>query len=96
VRTVQWSAKAERQLDAWIDHLVGVVDLETASRASEAARRTASNLGRFAAHRPSRWAGYREVSLRSWHKIIVYRVQPDRIIISAVYDMRQDLSRVQP
>lgn len=96
MRTVEWSSKAERQLTAWIDHLVEVAGQETAERASNAARGRAAALARFSGYRPSRWPGYQEASLIAWHKIMVFRLGADRVFISAIYDMRQDLDRVRP
>ena len=96
MRAVEWSSKAERQLASWIDHLAEAAGPETAKRANDEARRGASGLASFSGYRRSRWEGYQEVSLRDWHKIIVYRLVRDRVVIAAIYDMRQDLSRVRP
>ena len=96
MRTIEWSAKAERQLTSWIDGLAEAGGPDVAKRANDAARRKANGLARFSGHRLSRWPGYQELSLTDWHKIIVFRLSLDRVIIAAIYDMRQDLSRVRP
>ena len=96
MRTVEWSAKAERQLAIWIHHLAESAGADVAKRANDEARRKATGLARFSGYRRSRWAGYQELSLRGWHKILVFRITPDRAIIAAIYDMRQDLSRMSP
>ena len=96
MRTVEWSAKAERQLASRIDRLFEVAGADVAKRANNEARRIATGLARFSGHRRSRWPGYQELSLSGWHKIIVFRITPDRVIIAAIYDMRQDLSMMSP
>ena len=94
MKPVEWSAKAERQLASWIDHLAEVAGPDIAERANNEARRKATGLERFSGYRRSRWTGYQELSLRGWHKIIVFRTKPDRVVITAIYDMRQDLSMI--
>lgn len=47
-------------------------------------------------YRPSRWKGLREASLLRWHKIIVFQVLQDEVVIVSFYDARQDLGRVFP
>ena len=96
MRAVERSFKAERQLAAWIDHLAEVAGEETAKRGNDAAHAKASGLARFSGHRRSRWNGYQEIALADWHNIIVFRVMLDRVIVVALYDMRQDLRRVRP
>jgi plasmid stabilization system protein ParE len=96
VRAVEWSANAERQLASWIDHLADATGLDVAKRANDEARRKATSLARFAGYRPSRWAGYQELSLQDWHKTMVFRTTSNRVIIAAIYDMRQDLRAVSP
>lgn len=48
------------------------------------------------AHRESRWPGLREFVLRRWKKLIVYRVEADRVVILAFLDLRQDLGALAP
>ena len=96
MRTVEWSSKAERQLASWIDYLAEAAGAETAKRANDEARRKADGLASFSGHRRSRCEGYQELSMGDWHKIIVFRLTRDRVVIVALYDMRQDLSRVRP
>ena len=96
MRTVEWTAKAEQQLASWIDHLAAAAGPHLAERAYREARRKADSLARFSGYRPSRWSGYQEMSLTPWRKIIVFRQVPGRVIIVALYDMRQDLDAVSP
>ena len=96
MKAVEWSAKAERQLASWIGHLADAAGPQVAKRANDEARRKATGLARFAGYRRSCWEGYQELSLRDWHKIVVFRTTPSRVIIAAIYDTRQDLSRVRP
>ena len=96
MRTVEWSSKAERQLGSWIDHLAEQAGPETAKRANDEARRKAEKLASFSGYRRSRWEGYQELSLGNWRKIVVFRLTRDRVVIVALYDMRQDLGRVRP
>ncbi len=96
MRTVEWSAKAEKQLAAWIDHLVDAAGPELAQRAYEGVLQKANGLAYFSGHRRSRWSGYQELSLREWHKIIVFRLTHGCVFVTAIYDMRQDFSAVSP
>lgn len=96
MRTVEWSAKAERQLDIWIAYLRAAAGADLAKRANDEVRSKAAGLARFSGYRESWWPGYQHTSLGDWHKLLVYRVESDRVIIRALYDMRQDLSRVKP
>ncbi len=96
MRAVEWSTKAEGHLDQWIDYLDRVAGPEVAFRGRTAARAKAASLARFAGHQRSlRWKGYQEASLKPWHKLLIYRVIGDRVEVSALFDMRQDLSRVR-
>lgn len=94
--TVEWSGPAQRAFDAYIDHLIEVAP-HSAQRASKEVIAAAERLGRRPLMgRPSRWPGLREWSLLRWKKIVVYRVDADRLLILAFYDARQDLARVSP
>ena len=96
MRTVEWTAKAERQLASWINYLADAAGPHLAERAHREARLKADSLARFSGYRSSRWSGYQELSLTPWSKIIVFRQVPGRVIIVALYDMRQDLGAVSP
>lgn len=48
------------------------------------------------AQRAARWPSLRELPLRRWKKLIVYRVEVDRVVIVAFFDLRQDLGTVAP
>lgn len=64
----------------------------SARRAEGEISAAADNLADFPlAHRASRWAGLRELVLRRWKKLIVYRVEQDRVVIVAFLDARQHL-----
>ena len=96
MRRVRWSKEARDAQRVWLDHLE-TVDPRLTDRAlleSEAlSLRTGAGPFRF---RPSRWEGLREASLIRWHKIIVFQVLDDEVLIISFYDARQDLTRVQP
>ena len=94
---VRWSAEAEALLDRWIDDLIQL-DERLARRARTEIRTAAGRLAtRFHIYRASlRWPGFQELPVSDWHKIIVYQVAPDEVIVAALFDMRQDLTRVQP
>lgn len=93
---VEWSGPAQRAFDAYIDYLVETSP-HAAERASNQIIAATERLGRRPKlGRPSRWKGLREWSLLRWKKIVVYRLEADRLRIVAFYDARQDLSRVTP
>ena len=94
---VRWADEAEAHLDLWIDQLIGLDD-RLAKRARDETKDAAERLMiRFPIYRSSlRWPGFQELPLHDWHKIIVYQVAPDEVIVGALFDMRQDLTRVQP
>ncbi len=96
MRRLEWSTPARRQFNAYIDYLLG----ESPRSAERASREVLAAARRLAAQsfmgRPSRWPGLRELSLRRWRKILVYKVEADEVRIVALYDTRQDLSRVTP
>lgn len=48
------------------------------------------------AHREARWPGLRELYVPRWKKLIVYRVEQDRVVIVAFFDARQDLGATAP
>ena len=96
MRLVRWSKEARDAQRDWLDHLERL-DPRLTDRAlaeSEALSRKAG-VGPYR-FRPSRWEGLREASLIRWHKIIVFQVLADEVLIISFYDARQDLTRVQP
>lgn len=40
--------------------------------------------------RPGRFAGTRELSITRWHKVVIYRLNEDRVEIVTVLDTRMD------
>jgi plasmid stabilization system protein ParE len=94
---VRWSAEAETLLDLWIDDLIEV-DERLAKRARTEIRAAAGRLStRSHIYRASlRWPGFQELPVSDWHKIIVYQVAPDEVIVAALFDMRQDLDALSP
>ncbi len=96
MKTVEWSSRAERQLASWIRYLVRVAGAELAERANTEVQEKAASLAQFSGHRESWWPDYQHISLGDWHKLLVYRVEGNRVIVAALYDMRQDLTRVKP
>lgn len=94
---VRWADEAEAHLDVWIDRMVET-DERPARRARDEIKSAAERLAtRFPIYRASlRWPGFQELPVRDWHKIIVYQAAPDEVIVAALFDMRQDLMRVQP
>lgn len=97
MRTVEWSERARRQLGEWTAFLERKASSEVAKRAALETEAAATALGRFSGYRRSRrWDGFRELGLRDWHKLLVFQVEEDRVVISALFDQRQDLSAVSP
>jgi plasmid stabilization system protein ParE len=45
------------------------------------------------ANRAARSERERMKSLSKWHKVIIYKVEPDRIVIVSIRDTRQDHSK---
>ncbi len=94
---VRWTEEAETHLANWIDQLIDV-DSRLARRARNESKAAAKRLSiRFHIYSASlRWPGFQELPLSDWHKIIVYQVAPDEVIVTALFDMRQALALVQP
>jgi plasmid stabilization system protein ParE len=94
--SVEWSGPARRAFNTYIDYLIEAAP-RSAQRASREIAAATERIGRRPLiGRPSRWPGLREWSLRRWKKIVVYRVEAEQIVILALYDARQDLTRVTP
>jgi len=92
--TVTWSPAAETAYLRYLSHLVGL-NPTAALRAEREISSAAANLVDFPlAHREARWEGLREQVLHRWKKLIVYRVEAERILIVAFLDARQDLSAI--
>ena len=96
MRTVEWSTPARRQFNAYIDYLI----IENPRAAERASKTVLTAARRLATHpfiaRASRWPGLRELSLTRWRKIVVYKVEGQLVRIVALYDARQDLTKVKP
>ncbi len=93
---VQWATPAELSLDAYIGYLAAR-NPPIAQEARADIQKSTALLGDHPfLGRPARWPGLRELSLLRWRKIGVYRVEVDRVLIVALYDARQDLSRMTP
>jgi plasmid stabilization system protein ParE len=93
---VQWTTPAEASLDAHLSYLAA----RSPVIAPEARADIQKSIALLGDHpflgRPARWPGLRELSLLRWRKIAVYRVEEERVLILALYDARQDLTRVDP
>lgn len=87
---VQWSRRAETELEGFLDYLSArAPSLVRAAR--DGAYSAAANLADFPlAHREARWDGLRELVLHRWKRLVVYRVEAERILIVAFLDTRQD------
>jgi plasmid stabilization system protein ParE len=91
-----WAASAEG------DYLKYLAELADATPAVAArCQIEIETVARRLADRPrighmSRWPGLFEWSLVRWHKILVYRIEPRRIVIVAFYDSRRDLAKARP
>ena len=96
MRRVRWSGRARRQQRRWLTYLAGI-DPELAARAQEEAEALSAWLGRRTLPgRISRWPDLREHPLQPWHKIFVLQVTETEVLVTAFYDMRQDLDRLRP
>jgi plasmid stabilization system protein ParE len=96
MKPVRWSKEARDAQRNWLDHLEGQ-DPRLTDRALAESEALSLKVGdRPFRYRPSRWRGFREASLLRWHKVIVFQVLPDEVVIVSFYDARQDLADVQP
>jgi plasmid stabilization system protein ParE len=96
MRPVRWSKEARDAQRDWLDHLEAQ-DSRLTDRALAESEALSLKVGDHPfRYRPSRWRGFREASLLRWHKIIVFQVLPDEVVIVSFYDARQDLADVQP
>lgn len=97
MREVKWTETAELTAQHYLDYLAER-NPPAAKRASDEIRAVSRQLnyvltpGRLSL----RWPGFRELSLRRWKKIIVFKILPDRISVVNFYDTRQDLDAVDP
>jgi plasmid stabilization system protein ParE len=95
VRTT-WLPRAKRALRDYLFYLREQAP-NLVPEAEQELREAALQLGDFPyAHREARWPGLRELPLRRWKKLIVYRVEADRVVIVAFFDLRQDLAAQPP
>lgn len=96
MRRVRWSRTARDAQRSWLEHLEAI-DPRLTDRALAESETLSRNFGRRPySFRPSRWPGLREASLLPWHKILVFEVTKDEVVVIAFYDTRQDLSRTHP
>ena len=96
MKPVRWSKEARDAQRDWLDHLEEQ-DERLTDRALAESEDLSLKVGDHPfRYRPSRWRGFREASLIRWHKIIVFQVLPDEVVVVSFYDARQDLDRVQP
>lgn len=96
MKPVRWSAEARSRQLEWLDYLLGI-DETLADRAAIDSEAKSAEVGRHPlAYRRSRWPGLHETSLTLWHKILVYQVKAEEVVIISFYDMRQDLTQVAP
>jgi plasmid stabilization system protein ParE len=91
-----WSPRSIRDLDSFLDYLH--------ERSPSAARKARADIDKAVERlsrrphnvRTARWPGLRECSLTKWRKIIVFRTVREDIEVVAIYDARQDLTKVSP
>ena len=96
MKKAAWSRTAERQLESYLDYLAGQ-DADRPERARSDIQATADETaGRPGLARPARWPGMFERSVRLWRKLLVFRLEDRVMRVVAFYDMRQDLSAVDP
>lgn len=93
---VEWSRPADQDLEAYIDYL----HVRSPAIAALARESIFLSVGRLSRHplsgRAARWPGLRELPLARWRKVVVYRVEPDRVAIIALLDARRDLASLDP
>ncbi len=92
----EWLVPARRR---FLDYLAGLkhVNAPAAAEALQEIEQAVELLARRPAiGRPSRWPGLREWSLLRWKKLLVYRIESERILIVAFYDARQDMGDPGP
>ena len=94
--TLRWAATARADYMDYLRYLRRVAP-ESARRAAADVESESARLEKqpFTA-RPSRWPGMREWSLLRWKKIIVFRIDPEEIVILGFLDARQDLRKIIP
>ena len=96
MRPVRWSKEARDAQRDWLDFLEGQ-DSRLTDRALAESEALSLRVGaRPFAYRPSHWTGLRAASLLRWHKVLVFQVLEDEVLILSLYDARQDLTRIQP
>lgn len=97
MRTVRWTASARRSAELYLDYL-NDQSPSASKRASLEIRAVSRQLTYVMTpgRQSMRWDGFRELTLRRWKKIIVFKILPDRISVVAFYDMRQDLEVLPP
>jgi plasmid stabilization system protein ParE len=96
MRRVRWSDEASERLETFLDW-IAAADPAAAIRARKALHARAGSLRRIPHQgRPSRWHGWRELSVSDWKKIIVYDVRDQEIYVVTLLDPRQDLSAYVP
>lgn len=97
MRAVKWTASARRSAERYLDYLLEQNPL-AAQRATLEIRAVSRqlNYGMTPGRPSSRWEGFRELPLRRWKKLVVFKILTDRISVVAFYDMRQDLDALHP
>ena len=92
----RWSEPAENQYRAYIAYLQR--QAPALSREAAVELRAAADLiaRRPGAARKARWHGLSEWSVPRWRKLLVLQCDGDAVQVVAMYDMRQDLSAVDP
>ena len=96
MRRVRWSDEARPAQRAWLDGLESQDSRLTDRALAESETLSLKTGSRPFTYRPSRWSGLREASLLRWHKIIVFQVLPEEVVVVSFYDSRQDFDRAQP
>ena len=96
MRKVVWTTRARGLQREWLEYLSDI-DPDIAARALEESEAALDRLARRSLPgRSSRWRGLREWPLTDWHKIVVFELREEEVVVRAIFDMRQDLTRVRP
>ena len=92
----QWTDPAEAQLDSYLAYLATVRPSPIAEALKDLRDAADAVARRPGLARPSRWRGLLERSVLRWRKLLVLEPSASGLLVLALYDMRQDLSDVDP
>jgi toxin ParE1/3/4 len=87
---VLWTIRAIAEAEDWIEWLSGHSVKAALSASEELILRTDRLLQFTQLGRIGRISGTRELSLPKWHKVVVYEVLDEKVVILALRDTRQN------